>query len=178
MSLRYANMDHADWVTKNIAASKRCLSPKQKRRTTGYAVAPDRLSPFQETVINIIGIVGGGIYNAPIAWDAIRWSYGFNGMAVPWRGNLSTFDFQELSELVFLCQTARIRCNIAPHSPKHLLICFVPREATGSMGRRHPNAEQMFAAMREAIPPHHPIVYAGDREAPENNDTNQKESAA
>jgi hypothetical protein len=127
--------------------------------------------------MNIIGIVGGGIYNAPIVWDSIRWNYSVNGVAIPWRGNLSTFDFSGLSELVFLCQTARIRCNISPHAPKHLLIGFWQRAEDGGMNARHPNAEQMYETLRKAIPMDHPIVYPGDRKTPDNNNRAQEDAA-
>lgn len=164
--MSYVTMDHAKWAEDDIRAMKRRLSEPHplKRRpdlTKGYRAAPDELSPFQKTVFNIVGMVGGGIYNAPISWDAIRWKGWGHGIAIPWqRGHdLSTFDFNGLTKLVFLCHEARIRCEIRSNGFQGLLLCFWPRKAEGCIATRHPNLEEAVTSFREYLGDDHPIVY-------------------
>lgn len=154
--MSYENMDHAEWAQSNITAAKTRAGSKRPRK--GLANAPDHLSEFQIKVMDILGMVGNGIYNAPIAWGAIDWDYG-RGVAVPWRNDMATFDFYQLTALVFLCHEARIRVQISPHNNRHLLLSFWQRKATGGMGERHPNLDEAIAAFREYLPADHRIIY-------------------
>jgi len=70
----YANFDHAAWAEQQIAYIK------QARPKLGKTM-PDKLSDFQRRVLNIIGIVGGGIYNAPFTLDRVKWDIG-GGMSI------------------------------------------------------------------------------------------------
>lgn len=144
----YARMDHAGWVEGN---------------ELGRKGAPESLSAFQSKVMDILGMVSGGIYNAPIAWSKVNWRCGA-GVSVPWRYDLSTFDYHHLTLLVFLCHKARIRCCISPYTFKHLLLTFHPRAAKGSVGKRHPNLEEAVAAFEEYLPADHRIVHRGGEE--------------
>ncbi|MCW2242314.1 hypothetical protein [Azospirillum canadense] len=164
--MSYATMDHAAWAEGAIAAGKRMLAASRARKTRsdntkGYAAAPDTLSEFQAKVMDILGMVGGGIYNAPIAWDAIQWIGWGQGMAVPWHeGNsFATFDGDRLTKLVFLCHEARIRCEIRTHAPRMFLLCFWPRLAEGRLGERHPNLDEAVAAFRDYLPADHRVVH-------------------
>jgi hypothetical protein len=155
----YVNMDHAKWAEDDIRAAKR-REPKRRRDVTkGYSAAPDTLSPFQRTVFNILGMVGSGIYNAPIAWDAIQWKGWAHGIAIPWKNDLATGDFNGLTKLVFLCHEARIRCEIRPNGFHGLLLCFWPRKAEGCMATRHPNLAEAVESFREYLGKDHSIVY-------------------
>jgi hypothetical protein len=158
----YQNMDHASWVESNIAASKRVATNLKRRtkrsdNTKGFSAAPDTLSEFQAKVFDILGMVGGGIYNAPIAWESIQW--GSIGISIPWDQPLATWDFQQLTMLVFLCHEARIRCSIKPHGPRCLLLAFHQREAGDEFSRRHPNLDEAVAAFREYLPEQHRIIH-------------------
>lgn len=161
--MSYATMDHAGWVENNVRLErKRFLEARRRkpRKDTekGYGAAPETLTPLQRKVFDILGMVGGGIYNAPIAWDAIVWRWG-NGIAIPWRNGMSTFDFRELTMLVLLCHEARIRCGIQPHGFKHLLLTFFQRGHEGGMSARHPNIDEAVADFRKYLPDAHPIIY-------------------
>lgn len=161
--MSYATMNHADWVQRNMQLErKRFLEARRRkpRKDTekGYGAAPETLTPLQCKVFDILGMVGSGIYNAPIAWDAIVWRWG-NGIAIPWRGSMSTFDFRELSLLVLLCHEARIRCEIRPHGFQYLLLTFFQKGHEGSMAARHPNIDEAVADFRQYLPTNHPIVY-------------------
>jgi len=173
--MSYADMDHAGWVERNGAAAKRqyanshTKSGRRKRRDTtkGWIAMPEKLDDFYSSVMDILGMTFGGIYNAPICWEAIQWQYG-RGIAVPVRDiGLATWDFQQLTRLVFLCHEARIRCEIRTHSFRHMLLCFWPREDSGGVGRRHPNLDEAVAAFREYLPANHRIVYRAEEQKSE-----------
>jgi hypothetical protein len=74
--MSYAKVDHAEWVQLQIAPSKRRLSPKAAKSSRGWAAAPDTLSAFQCRAFDILGMTFGGIYNAPISWNAVDWRAG------------------------------------------------------------------------------------------------------
>lgn len=160
--MSYATMDHAEWVEQNIAAAKRMISltgrKRRKDNRKGWDAAPDKLTLFQAQVFDILGIAGGGIYNAPIAWETIDWRWG-NGMAVPWRdsNSLSTFDYRPLTMMVLLCHEARIRFEIRLHGLRHFLFVFHPRDAVGKMSTRHPSIDEAVADLRQYIPADHRI---------------------
>jgi len=161
--MSYNTMDHADWVQDRLT-ERRKHYPNQADRW------PAQLTEFQKKVIDILGMVGGGIYNAPIDLESIDWDYGFNGMSVLWnQRDMATWDFQQLTMLVFLCHAARIRCELEVvvghqgyHDPEDAIdpkpedfvspleeqegeayglfrLSFWQRQAKGDMSRRHPN---------------------------------------
>ena len=156
-------MDHAAWVQRNIAAVKKQRSDAKPRRNSrgrvvGWHAAPEVLSPFQASVMNILGIVGGGIYNAPINWETMEWSWG-DGLSLAWENSLSTFDFQSLTGLVFLCHDARIRCTIEPCGPRLLRLSFWQRSHDGGSNVRHPSLEEAVASHRGEVSLAHPLIY-------------------
>lgn len=160
-------MDHADWVQQQIPYAKPAAGKRRRDNTKGWAAAPDTLSEFQAKVFDILGMVYGGIYNAPIAWDAVRWRGHGHGIAVPVDagGGFSTFDFARLTYFVFLCHEARIRGGIDLNGPRGFLLTFYPRTAGGSMAGRHPNLDEAVTAFRGYLPADHRIVF--DRPAAE-----------
>lgn len=160
--MSYNRMDHARWVEQNNAAANEIYA---KRRA--YRPAPEKLTRFQAKVMDILGMVGGGIYNAPINWEKVGWSVGGRGLFVPWRdGRMSTFDFYALTNLVLLCHEARIRCEIRAKAAGHFEMSFFQRSHEDGLASRHPNIDEAVAAFREYLPADHRIVYrAGD--APE-----------
>lgn len=159
----YVNMDHAEWAQSNITTYKQSHKPtaRQRRAATehkGWFGAPETLNGFQRRAIDILGIVGGGIYNAPISWDTVVWSPRF--VLVSWRfKGLGTWDFMELTRFVFLCHEARIRGYISPQTPQHLQIALHERVHEGDISRRHPNLDEAIAAWRAEFRADHPIAY-------------------
>lgn len=113
--MRYDNMDHAGWVERNIAAAKGDLSAADKRRAAqgrGWGAAPDTLNPFQRRAFTLLGIMGSGIYNAPITWETVEWRP--HSIWLTWQGELSTVDWRSLTDGVFLAHAAGIRMAIQP----------------------------------------------------------------
>lgn len=159
--MAYTNMDHAGWLQGTISAAKKSKPTAKERRALadhkGWHAAPDVLNPFQRRAADLLGIVGNGIYSAPIAWSGVIWAPNF--IIVPWWKGLGTFDFMELTRFVFLCHDARIRGYISTHSPRHLEIALHERVHEGPMSLRHPNLDEAVAAWRAEVPLDHPIAY-------------------
>lgn len=148
-------MDHAGWVEENNKAYNKINA---KRRA--WKPVPEKLNRFQAKVMDILGMVGGGIYNAPINWEKVVWSFGGRGLSVPWRdGRMATFDYYALTNLVLLCHEARIRCEVRAKAAGHFELVFFQRSHEGDIARRHPNIVEAVAAFREYLPADHPIIY-------------------
>lgn len=162
--MSYVNMDHAGWVQEQIDGWRRARAGRPLRRSDakarlageGWPAAPERLSPFQARVFDIIGIVGGGIYNAPISWARVRWDWG-GGVSVIWRGCLASWDFSDLTWLVLLCHEARIRVSIEPLARQYLRLAFHQRAGSGGIARRHPDLDEAVTDFYQRVPAGHPI---------------------
>lgn len=159
--MSYINMDHAGWVERNIAASRKNKPTAKERRMArdrrGWHAAPDALNSFQRRAFDILGIVGSGIYNAPIFWDGLIWAPRY--IICSWRNGLGTFDFNELTTFVLLCHETRIRGHISAKTHRHIEIALHERVATGSMGNRHPDINEMLDGWRKVFPQDHSIRY-------------------
>ena len=147
----YANFDHAAWIEQQIEVIKK-YRPKQGK------LMPEKLSEFQKRVFNIIGIVGNGIYNAPFALERVVWDYG-GGMSLSWRRELSSWDFNTLTTLLFLCHEARIRVQIESTGPNATKLSFWQRKSEGGISSVHPNLDEAVASFREWFKPTHQINY-------------------
>ena len=155
--MSYNRMDHAAWVESNNRASNQIYAKRKN-----YKPMPETLTPFQARVMDILGMVGGGIYNAPINWDKVDWgnSGRWTAIIVPYRdGRMATFDFYPLTNLVFLCHEARIRCELRAKSAGNFELFFSERSHTGGMAERHPNLDEAVKAFREYLPDDHRIIY-------------------
>ncbi|MFW7268800.1 hypothetical protein ACMAUO_12625 [Gluconacetobacter sp. Hr-1-5] len=149
--MSYATMDHAAWVESNIAAAKSMLTRKPRKDCRkGWAGAPDKLNPFQATCMQILGIAGDGIYNAPISWETIEWG-GDQWLVVAWRHELATFDSAALTKLVFLAHECCIRVSISARTFRHVEIMFHRREREGGTSSRHPDMAGMIETMQRYI---------------------------
>lgn len=69
------------------------------------------------------------------------------------RGVGATFDFSELTRLVFLAHDHCIRVEILPCNPQFVRLLFHPRRTReGFATDRHPTLERAVAAHRESFP--------------------------
>jgi len=134
--MSYINMDHAGWVEREIKKP---------------------LSPFAQRVANILGIVGGGIYNCPINVAKINWGDPVAIQVVWSYRTMATWDFRELSALVVYCCQARIRCEIEACAPKRLRLTFHQRKPAESRAAHHPDIDEMVDRLR--LPSDHPIIW-------------------
>lgn len=65
---------------------------------------------------------------------------------------LATWDFQDLTRLVFLAHDFCIRVEITPAGPKGVWLWFHWRKREGDMAERHPTLEQAVQSFRETYP--------------------------
>lgn len=153
--MSYNRMDHAEWV----ASNNRALNSINARRKS-YRAAPEDLSEFQAKAMDILGMVCGGIYNAPINWEKVDWNYGWGGLSVILGDRcMATYDFDQLTKLVFLCHEARIRGQLDAHTRGYYRVSFWQRPAEGGINTRHPNLDEAVASFREYLPDSHRIIY-------------------
>lgn len=136
----YANFDHAEWLEKNLVR---------------------QISPLGKKVANILGYVGGGLYNCPIDIEKISWQDN-DFIEVPWQGRLSNFDGASLSRLWIRSHRELIRVEISttvigkihdfdedeeenPGKSYCLLLLFTQRESReGSIITSIPDCEKMI----------------------------------
>lgn len=134
--MSYAQMDHAGWLERNLKMT---------------------LTPFQKKVADIIGMVGGGIYNAPVSWKTAEFHPKY--VRIVWREELATYDFNGLTALVFLAHAARIRVSVQGCGPRYTEILFHPRTHDGGMCKKHPDIDEAVAAFRAYLPDCHRVNY-------------------
>jgi len=67
-------------------------------------------------------------------------------------GQLSTYDFNGLTRLVFLAHDHAIRVDVLPCNGTHFKLLFHPRGRDGGMPRRHPTIEEAVAEWRKRHP--------------------------
>jgi hypothetical protein len=158
-------MDHAEWMEHHLASMRRYREGKKPRK--GDLPIPDSLSDFQKRVVDILGIVGCGIYNAPINHDKIDWDWG-GGVSVIWGREMATWDFNQLTTLVLLAHAARIRVQIEGLSKGYLRVSFWQRQAEGEISRRHPSMAEVVKAFEDSLPQDHRIRFKEiEAEAPQ-----------
>lgn len=150
-------MDHAAWLESHNNATN--AQNARSRKKWKPEPLPETLSDFQRRVADILGMTGGGIYNAPISYDTIRWRHGWNGVSVTWLGYMATFDRGDLTMLVLLCHEARIRLEISPAGPHRLRLSFWQRKGDGGNSQRHPSIDEAVASFREYLPEGHRVRY-------------------
>lgn len=160
--MSYDFMDHAGWVEQAIAMRQKhkptAIEARNAAEGKGWHAAPKRLNEFHHRALTILGIIGGGIYNAPILWGGVYWAHPYI-LVAPWRGHLATFDFQGLTDAVLLAHDARIRLEIRARgqSLELLLHNRGERDDSERLGNGHPSLEQATAAHRARFPFDHPI---------------------
>lgn len=162
MAYGYDEMDHVSWVEGTIAAAKSMKpSASDKRRAAdgrGWYAAPDKLNPFQRRVMTIVGIIGGGVYNAPVEWNSVSWRHP-RMLFLTWNSSLSTVDYSDLTTAVLLAHDAAIRLQVAPHM-RNLQLGFHERERHVEGMRQsegHRPLEAAVEAHRKRFPHTHPV---------------------
>ena len=120
MNRDYARMNHAGWIEQ--ATGQKC-------------------SPLGREVANLLGFVGGGIYNAPVAHGNVDWTDP-QMIAVVWSRELCNWDHPTLSLLWVECHRRKLRVEIEGVAPGRLRLRFWQRTTReGGMGERLPNCE-------------------------------------
>ncbi len=92
----------------------------------------------------------GGMHHFPADARKVNWS-GEQVTFVMHAGGLSTFDYSELTRLVFLAHDHAIRAEIKP-AMQNLRIILSPRTREASMILGHPTLEEAVAKYRTKFP--------------------------
>jgi len=66
-----------------------------------------------------------------------------NGIEFCLPGDLSTWDWNQLTNLVLYAHAYRVRVELSGASPRHLRVCLHAREATGSTTEGHPGLREL-----------------------------------
>lgn len=111
------------------------------------------MSPLGITVADLLGEWGYGIYNLnrpqlrKVNWADPRW------IIYKHRGYVSTFDFGELTRLVFLCHDMCVRLELTGLTSGWLKMSFSPREhRVGNNFESHPTIEMALYNHRKFYP--------------------------
>ena len=62
-------------------------------------------------------------------------------------GDLSTWDWNQLTNLVLYAHAYRVRVQLSGAAPSYLQVCLHAREATGSTTERHPGLRELVEAV-------------------------------
>jgi hypothetical protein len=74
--------------------------------------------------------------------------FGYGWAVVHNRGDLATYDYNELTKLVIMGHDRCIRVSIMPYQIKSLKIAIWRRQREGGMSERHPTLEQAIESFR------------------------------
>ncbi len=124
----YAHNEHHLWIERNTKQT---------------------CSPLGREVANVLGYVGGGIYNAPIKPHKIDWTQtGY--IEVAWRGELANWDHFGLTALWVEAARRCLRVSIRGCGPNYLKILFHQRTMRdGGVMEALPDAESMIRRVDE-----------------------------
>lgn len=75
--------------------------------------------------------------------------FGYSGYSVIHdNGDLATYDFNQLTRLVFMAHEKCIRVSISGYSSRKIRIAIWKRERTGGMSKIHPTIEEALEKFR------------------------------
>ena len=104
-------------------------------------------SPLGLKVADILGMVWSGLYHIdPRALRKVNWADTYC-ISISLQCSLSTFDYNQLTELVILCHDQTIRLDISPHM-RYLRLLFHQRWRDGVFTERHPTIEEAIQTCR------------------------------
>lgn len=117
------------------------------------------LTPFQRTAVEVLCAGLGSPWNIRTKWTKADWNCGRGCAFTILTGELATYDFVHLTQLVLAAHDRCVRVAIAPKAFRYLTIYIHPRQRDGdSIGSRHPTIEQAIETFRR----HHPDSTGGD----------------
>lgn len=120
-------------------------------------IDPQCVSEFGRTVAAICAEFSGGLYN----WNPLSsaqksdWS-NRHCIEIVWGGTLSTFDYSNLTALVFLAHDYAVRIELQAAAPNYMLLRFHPRKRHGEFFERHPTIEEAVDFWRRRSPESQP----------------------
>lgn len=106
------------------------------------------LSEIGEDVARLLNDWVSGIYHIQRAASKVDWKNPY-WIEINLRGSLSTFDFDDLTRLVFLAHDYAMRVEIDPRRNGIYKLLFHRRVREGSLYQRHPTIEQAVNTWRK-----------------------------
>lgn len=127
------NYSGADWIKKSL-------------------MYPKEMSELGKNVADLLGELFRGIYH--LDYKQLRkvdWSNSYYiEFILGWK-TLSTFDFDELTRLVFLAHHMAIRVEISPHAFKFIRLMFHQRNRDGDFAHRHPTLDDAVSTFKNNV---------------------------
>ena len=136
------------------AASAPDCAPSTHRHYAGAswveATYHVRCSSLGTTVADLLGVVYRGLYNAPLNPARIEWTR-TDWIEVVVSQTLDTYDGSDLTTLVLAAHAMCVRVEVKPASPRHLRLCFSPRQRGGNLTQHHPTIDEAVTRFRQAF---------------------------
>lgn len=107
-----------------------------------------QMSDLGKNVADLLGELFLGIYHQDRQALKVDWtnpSY----IEIVIYGEMSTFDYDHLTRLVFLAHDYAIRVEIQAAAPRYLRLIFSQRTREGDIYRRHPTIEDALTSWRK-----------------------------
>lgn len=107
-----------------------------------------------EQAVEFFSKLYGGVHRIPGArykWENVR-PYVVKGCwQVSHAGDIATYDYDQLTRLVFLAHEMCIRAGITPCGPRHIRIYITARERVDSYTQGHPTLAEAMDKLREQL---------------------------
>ncbi|MCD8352561.1 MAG: hypothetical protein LUC93_18315 [Planctomycetaceae bacterium] len=111
---------------------------------------------FHKKALAILNYALTGILTTDnFSWDKTDWDWdtGVKFVVAPYWGGLSSYDFAELTRLVFAAHEYGIRVQILPYSQKSLAISMHKRDRGTEPCKRHPTLDQSIGDWKGRLSP-------------------------
>lgn len=106
------------------------------------------MSPLGVKVADLLGYLFQGIYHISREIGKVDWANP-TWIAVNLRKDLATYDFDELTRLVFLAHAFCLRVSIESSSPQTIRLMFHQRQRDGSLYQRHPTLDEAVETFKK-----------------------------
>lgn len=122
-------------------------------RCRNVGIDPATVSALGFKVAEVCDALVGGLYNWPTrrSLKRVDWTND-QYMEIVYGGSLSTFDFDNLTRLVFLAHDHALRVELSGAAPGFILLRFHQRRREGSIFERHPTIGRALKNWRRTHP--------------------------
>lgn len=110
------------------------------------------LSPLGEVAADILGVLYRGCHHIDDgALERVRWDNPRYISIVLFETDIATFDFNMLTNIVFLAHWLAVRISIKPKSHRYIEMLFHQRKRTGEFSQRHPSLDDAVIQFKELM---------------------------
>ncbi|HEY1171066.1 MAG TPA: hypothetical protein VGH19_06805 [Verrucomicrobiae bacterium] len=134
------------------------ISPERTEAASKFLKAngAKEISPTGLRVAVLLDDLFNGLHHFPGDIRKVEWSHEYYVAVNVQRQNFSTFDFNNLTNLVFLAHDHCIRVQISEERGPCIRFLFHPRKTReGGFSQRHPTLEQAVKEYRERFTEQH-----------------------